>query len=392
MKRPKIFFSVGEQSGDLIASGLIREFGSTIKSFGVCGPSMVAAGCEKIDDMASFQAFGISEVISKIPKIAGRFSQLLAEVERIRPDVAVLVDAPGMHFQLAGRLKRLGIPVVQLVAPKLWAWGASRVLRLKNDFAKVLGILPFEKEFFQSRGVNYEYVGCPVVDRVQAAKGRVSMSAQEHGSHYQRHVAHQWHAALPGSRMSEWKFFIPFFVRLLQKNASKNIRWFVPVSENFSWDVLERTFKKSLQDLAAIDFDHTSFKPSCFEQLACVGPVSFVKGHSLEVMAMAEACLVSSGTVALESALLQKKTVVVYKLDSFSYSIAKRLVNIPYVSLPNLALNKPLLDEHLQELSVEAVSDSLFAKPMDAEGYKSLVECFTPMDYAKCRKQVFELI
>ena len=105
MAKPKIFFSVGERSGDLIAASFMRELGERADTFGVCGPQMLLQGCRQVEDMARFQAFGVTEVIRKLPEIAGGFSQLISEVERIGPDVAVLVDAPGLHFQLAERLK-----------------------------------------------------------------------------------------------------------------------------------------------------------------------------------------------------------------------------------------------------------------------------------------------
>jgi lipid-A-disaccharide synthase len=384
MKRPKIFFSVGEQSGDLIAAGVVRAIGSDGDCFGVCGPKMLAAGCYPVDRMEVFQAFGVSEVIQKIPAITSRFSQLVAEIERQKPDVAVLVDAPGLHFQLAERLHGIGIPVVQLVAPKLWAWGAHRVKRLKRDFAKVLGILPFEQGFFTGHGVDYTYIGCPVVDRVDSVKSKISRD----------HDSFSWHAALPGSRFSEWKFFLPFFSQFLQFNKDRNTRWVVPVSENLDWGDLKSYFESSLAEIKNVPCDGPKFSINDlgFLSLGTCGPVDFVKGNSLEVMARSNACLVSSGTVALEAALLGKKTVVVYKLDGLSYQVAKSLVKISYVSLPNLALDRALLDEHLQEVEVEAVSESLFSSPMDNKGYKSLVECFKPMDYAKCRNEVFELI
>jgi lipid-A-disaccharide synthase len=382
MDKPKIFFSVGERSGDLIAAGLIGELGDKADAYGVCGPQMLLQGCKQVEDMAKFQAFGVTEVIRKLPGIVGRFSQLISEVERIRPDVAVLVDGPGFHFQVAERLKNMQIPVVQLVAPKLWAWGASRVKRLNRDFAKVLGILPFEEEFFKSHGVPYQYIGCPVVDRVENV--RTKLKGKTLSGCY---------AALPGSRLSEWGFFLPFFQEFLQFNQSKNIRWIIPVAENLNWQKLQTKFKQSLDDIDKIEC--TAPAPELaslgLKELRRCGPVSFVQGSSLEVMSLAEACLVASGTVALESALLQKKTVVVYKVDNLTYRIAKSSVKIKYASLPNLALDRALLKEHLQHFSVEEVSRSLFDDPMDVQGYQSLVDCFGPMDYARCTKEVLEL-
>ncbi len=390
MKRPKVFFSVGEKSGDLIAAGVIRALGSEAICFGVCGPKMIEQGCTAVESMESFQAFGVSDVVQKIPKIVGRYSQLIAEIERIDPDVVVLVDAPGLHFQLAERLRGLNIPIVQLVAPKLWAWGASRVKRLRRDFAKVLGILPFERKFFEDHGVKYKYVGCPVVDRVGEVLQEIAL--QEKGREEKNNA--KWYAALPGSRLSEWSFFLPFFAKFLRENAARKTKWVIPVSDNLEWGYLQKKFSESLSALKGISDDQCKLglDKHKFSVIASYGPVSFVKGDSLKVMALAEACLVSSGTVALESALLQKKTVVIYKLDDLTYRVAKALVQIPYVSLPNLALSRPLLDEHLQQLDVHSVSASLFSSPMDQKGYESLVECFTPMDYAKCRNEVLELV
>ena len=131
---------------------------------------MRAAGVEPVARMEDLMVMGFVEVLKHLPRIKGIESTALEAVRRERPQFAVLVDYPGFHLRLAEDLRRMGVKVCQYVAPQLWAWGQHRVHRLAAVTDLVLGIMPFEEEFFRTSGVNFRYVGTPQVDRAATAR------------------------------------------------------------------------------------------------------------------------------------------------------------------------------------------------------------------------------
>ena len=132
--------------------------------FGIGGARLQKAGLRSILDSRQLLAMGFTEVLGVIPRAWRALGEIEKAARASKPDVAVLIDYPDFHFRLARRLKRLGIPVVYYITPKVWAWRRGRVRLLRDLFARVLTILPFEAEFYEREGLAVTYVGNPLLD------------------------------------------------------------------------------------------------------------------------------------------------------------------------------------------------------------------------------------
>lgn len=329
----KCFISVGEHSGDLLAAQLVQELKTQIPQLhfsGITGKEMLKVGVEQLVSMDVLNVMGLFDVLKKTAEIKMVEKRVLSHLDRWKPNIAILVDYPGFHFRLAEQLKMRGIKVVQYIAPKLWAWGASRVYRLRRDFDLVMGIFPFEAEFFRSRGVDFEFVGCPHLRRLEKIEScHATLKLDE-----SKPVV----AMLPGSRESEVKRILPIMLKLKQKLAAADpkLQFCVPVAANLSYEKV----------LKSIPEEEKS-------------GVLFVKQKSLEIMKGSDLAIVASGTATLECALLGTPMVVLYKMDSLSYFLAKRKVTTKWVSLVNIIMSKEVVPEFIQNIDEEGVLSTL---------------------------------
>lgn len=318
------FISAGEPSGDLLAADLVRAFHFRergIQFEGLAGHLMQQAGVRVLWPLEKLSAMGLIDVLKQAPRLRILERNILARIDRNPPDLAILVDYPGFHFRLAEQLKLRKIPVIQYVAPKVWAWGASRVSRLKRDFELVLGILPFEKDFFIRHQVPWHYVGCPHLARIESVRrSRRELALPESG---------RLIACLPGSRMTEVRRILPVLARLRRRfhALADDITFAVPVAGNLP-------FQQVLQLL-----------PQEEREGMC-----FVRGESLALMKLADLAIVASGTATLECALAGTPMLVVYLMDALSYRLARRKVRIQWVSLVNLCLGREAVPEYIQEI------------------------------------------
>lgn len=329
----------------------LRERLPRHQAFGIAGAAMTKAKVSPIASIAELSVMGVGEVLAKIGQLRMLESRILAYVDRMHPSFAVLIDNPGFNLRLAEQLTMRRIPVFQYVAPKLWAWGANRVEKLQRDVDTVLGILPFEEEFFRTRGVNYQYVGSPLKDRIS----KVVVRRDSFGVAAHKKIL----ACLPGSRNSEILLNLPTILRLHQtlKAQLPDALFVIPVAPNIPMPLVAdvvRSYMGQELNLAPVksggDIQVESWQ---------LENIRFVRGMSLEIMAIADAAVVASGTATLECALLGTPMVVVYTMSSLSYEIARRMVHLPYVSLVNLIAGRRVVAEFIQEFSIHDVAASV---------------------------------
>ena len=166
-----LFISAGEASGEhygaLLIEALKRRLaaaGQCADFFGMGGERMVAAGLRRVVRSEDMAVMGITEVIRHLPRIYGEFRKLKQAVRDCRPDVAVLIDFPDIHFKLAKELHRQGVPVIFFVSPQLWAWKKRRIRLVQKYVSRMLVIFPFEEPFYRERGVEAEFVGHPLAE------------------------------------------------------------------------------------------------------------------------------------------------------------------------------------------------------------------------------------
>src|ERR1700694_956327 len=159
---------------------------------------MRAAGCETVVDAKDLAVVGITEILSHLPKIYGRFRRLIFEADKRKPDLAVVIDSPAFNWRVAREMKKRGVPVVYYVAPQFWAWRQGRVRLLRDYVDKALVIFPFEEKFYRDRGVDAIFVGHPLADLPRPPIDRAAYATQ-----YRLDAAKPWITLMPGSRVKE---------------------------------------------------------------------------------------------------------------------------------------------------------------------------------------------
>src|SRR5256714_4659949 len=192
------------RSSPLSAGEGARATHSEIEFFGLGGEKMRAAGCDIVVDAKELSVVGITEILSHLSKIWGLFHKLIAEADRRRPDLAVVIDSPAFNWRVARQMKKRGIPVVYYVCPQFWAWRQGRVRLLRKYVDKALVIFPFEEKFYRDRGVDAEFVGHPLAEFPHPAIERADYAVQ-----YKLDPEKHWITLMPGSRVKEVRMNLP---------------------------------------------------------------------------------------------------------------------------------------------------------------------------------------
>ena len=315
----KLYIIAGEASGDLHGSNLIkalRNQNPEVQCRVWGGDMMQEAGGELVKHYRDLAFMGFVEVLANLRTILNNIRFCKQDILDYQPDVVVFIDYPGFNLRIARWLREsvnaglLKSKIVYYIAPQIWAWHTSRVHAIKRDMDKVLVILPFEKAFYEKYDVVAEFVGHPLLDVIPKA-------ADPTGT-----VSPKTIALLPGSRRQEVKKILPVMLSVTENFPEFT---FVIAASN----ALPESFYKSF----------TTAYPN----------VSVVTGKTYEVLGKAEAALVKSGTSTLETALLGTPEVVCYAGNPISYAIAKRVVDIKYISLVNLIADAPVVEELIQD-------------------------------------------
>jgi len=312
----KYYIIAGEASGDLHGSNLIKELHhldatATIRCWG--GEKMQAAGSTLVKHYRELAFMGFVEVISNLPTIFKNLSFCKEDILEHSPDVLILIDYPGFNLRIAKWAKENNIRVVYYISPQVWAWKENRVKMMKQCIDKMLVILPFEKNYYKTKwNWDVEYTGHPLVEEVEKTKLNI-----EHQQLSEKNII----ALLPGSRKQE----------ILKK---------LPVMLEVS---------KEFPDYQFIIAKAPGLDDSFYAELIKdYNNVSSVSNQTYALLQQSTAALVTSGTATLETALFQVPQVVCYKGNEISYQIAKRLVNIKYISLVNLIMDKEVVKELIQ--------------------------------------------
>ena len=352
-----IFVSAGEPSGDLLAGEMLehlKELLPEAKFFGICGERMRRSGCEELFSIEELSVMGFVEVLKHLSYIKRLESSLLEEIEIRKPQISILIDYPGFHLRLGDALKLRGSFVFQYVAPQLWAWASWRTKKLKASTDEVLGIMPFEAEFFRQREVNYTYVGTPQVDRALAASG----DRARFGLDTSKKIV----GFFPGSRRSEIQKLLPRMLAAREslRRLDPNLHFVLSAAPNLSLTLFAEQLGVVLP---APSIESEGLK--VFE----LGDTTLVQGQSIHLMKCSNAALVTSGTATLECALVGTPMAVGYVMQGLSYQIAKRFVKLPHISLVNLVADYGLVKEFVQNFTGDELAAELLKLIRD-DGYR----------------------
>lgn len=325
----EIMFVAAEASSSLFALRLM-EFWKKQKRdyhfFGVGSPEMEALGFERLGKSEEMAVVGVSEIIDQYAHLKEVFNRLVAEAARRRPKLVVVMDYPEFNLMLSKRLHAMGIPVVYYVSPQVWAWRKGRVEQIKKYCRKVLLLFPFEREFYASKNVPFEFVGHPVLDELNDKY----FTAEYRRSHRARCGVQENEIVIglmPGSRRGEIKQHLQMQLEIARRLCLRysNIRILLMVAPT-------RT-KEELQDqLGDLKF-----------------PLMMQKDEPLEMIHLADFILAASGTATLQVALLEKPMVIMYKMKWLTGIVAKVLVRgVKFFGLPNLIAGREIVPERWQ--------------------------------------------
>ncbi|MFQ5330127.1 MAG: lipid-A-disaccharide synthase [Thermodesulfobacteriota bacterium] len=324
MEEKRILIISGEASGDIHGAALIEELKGLIPSlkiFGMGGPRMREAGQEGFDagDMA---VVGVAEVVGRLPAILRRLRELKAILDRERIDGVVLIDYPDFNLRFAKEAKKRGIPVIYYISPQVWAWRRGRVKKIARLVDKMLVVFPFEVPIYEEAGVDVEFVGHPLMDRVSCPLDKNEAKA---ALGYERTEVVV--TLLPGSRKEEAATLLPVMLEGAVEAAEASrwkVRILIPASENIDEMLLKTVLK------------------------GCPEFVRTVEGEMYTALRASDTAVIASGTATLEAAIIGTPMLIVYKLSTLSYMLAKLLVGVEYVGLPNIVSEKPIVPELIQ--------------------------------------------
>lgn len=309
----KYFIIAGEASGDLHGSHLMSALKAkdTAASFAYWGGDMMESVSGKpLKHYRDLAFMGFVEVLMNINTIRKNFALCKRQISDYQPDVLILIDYPGFNLRMAEWAKKKGLTVYYYISPQLWAWKSRRIEKIKKFVDRLFVILPFEKTYFEARGVDVSYYGHPLVNIIDDYKNNHPRPRQL--------VA----AILPGSRKQEIAKILPRMIQGAEKtNAAKFYISKAP------------SIPKSFYE--AIIPDDERFE--------------LFEGSSYDLLNRSEAAMVTSGTATLECALFGVPEIVCYYGSSISYQIAKRLVNIKYIALANLIVDREIIKELIQQ-------------------------------------------
>lgn len=322
----KIGICAGEQSGDVLAAELIKAIQKKhpdAEFVGIAGPQMQALGCKPLFPVSDLSVMGVAEVLPKIPAILRIRKKVLQYFLDNPPDIFIGVDAPDFNLPVETRLKNAGIKTVHYVSPTIWAWREGRVHKIKRATDLVLCLFPFELPIYEQYKVPAAYVGHPAADKLPTLSNRVEM---------RKHLGYDENAKivalLPGSREMEiqrlGKLFLAAAHWLHKKDPT--IQFVLPLAKPETRKYFENLFKNS----------HYTYS------------LKMLNGQAHDAIKASDVVLVTSGTATLETFLLNRPMVVIYKMSGFNWALAKFLVNVKYIALPNILANAPLVPELLQ--------------------------------------------
>lgn len=318
----KYYIIAGEASGDLHGSNLIKALKekdpeAEIRAWG--GDLMQEAGAELVKHYKDLAFMGFIEVVRNLRTILGNMKFCKQDIEAFQPDVVIMIDYPGFNLRIAKWTHQKGLKTFYYISPQLWAWHSSRVHGIKATIDRMFVILPFEKEFYEKYDYEVDFVGHPLLDVVDNYPAQPGFKEQNNLD--ERPII----ALLPGSRKQEISRMLGIMLQVIPDFPDYQfvIAGAPSISLSFYEDIIQQTGSK--------------------EQ------VSVVSNKTYDLLKQAKAALVTSGTATLETGLFNVPQVVCYKGNQLSYWIARRLVNVKYISLVNLIVDQPLIKELIQD-------------------------------------------
>ena len=291
---------------------------------------MRAAGCDTVVDTKDLAVVGITEILSHLPKILGRYRHLIAEADRRKPDLAIVIDSPAFNWRVARQMKKRGIPTVYYVAPQFWAWRQGRVRLLRDYIDKALVIFPFEEKFYRDRGVDATFVGHPLAELPLPTITREAYAQQ-----FQLDPAKQWITLMPGSRMKEVRMNLPTIVDASLRLGDK-YEYLLPLAPTLDPEFLYGVMAEESDD------------PDARRRRSELPKIKVVP-DALPALYHSRAGIIASGTATVEAAMMNLPFLMVYRVSPLTYLLGKPRVKVPRFAMVNLIAGEEVVPELVQD-------------------------------------------
>ena len=332
----RYYVIAGEASGDLHGSNLIKALHKKDKEADVrCwgGDKMEAAGATVVKHYKDLAFMGFVEVVANLSTILKNISFCKQDIQQYQPDVLVLIDYPGFNLRIAEWAKKQGIKIVYYISPQVWAWKENRVKKIKRDVDKMLVILPFEVDFYKNKWqFDVSYVGHPLTEVIENEHENVPVNKLS-----DKPII----ALLPGSRKQEISVKLPIMLKMVEK----------------------------FPDYQFVVAQAPSQPDSFYQDLIGDKNVLIANNQTYNLLKQAKAALVTSGTATLETALFGVPEVVCYKGNPVSFWLATKLVDVKYISLVNLIMDKEVIKELIQDEFNEVMLEAELKKILEDQDY-----------------------
>ena len=348
----KYYIIAGEASGDLHGSNLMKaihkeDTQADIRFWG--GDLMQAAGGKLVKHYKALAFMGFAEVLFNLKTILNNISFCKKDILEFQPDVLIFIDYPGFNMRIAKWAKTQNIPTHYYISPQIWAWKENRIKDIKRDFDQLYVILPFEKDFYEKKHhFPVEFVGHPLIDAIHNRKKVDELTFRKEHQLDERPII----ALLPGSRKQE---------------ISKLLHEMLAVVDDFP------DYQFVIAGAPGQDFDF-------YQRFLTNKAVHFISNKTYDLLSVAHAALVTSGTATLETALFKVPEVVCYKGNWISYQIAKRIITLKYISLVNLIMDEEVVTELIQgDCNAKKIKAEL-SKILEEDYRKKLIEKYDQLE------------
>jgi len=340
----------GEASADVHGSNLVKamkRLDPGIVFWGIGGKNMEKAGVKTLFSSSEMAVVGLTEVLSKLRTIARASGRLKYILKSKHPDLLILIDYPDFNIHLARTAKRFQVPVLYYISPQVWAWRRGRVRKIARRIDRMAVILPFEKAFYEKRGLPVDYVGHPLLD---------TLSKEADERHFEvesgREQGYPIVGLLPGSRKEEIRNLLPVMIESLK--------------------ILRKKYPKIQCRLSLAPTIEAEFIRPFTENSAV--KIEIIPGDTFETLRICHVALVASGTATLETALMGIPMVIAYKISPLSYLLGRIVVRVPYIGLVNLVAGEEVAPELIQNDVVPDKLASEALKILEDEGVKEHIK------------------
>ncbi|MCW9032634.1 MAG: lipid-A-disaccharide synthase [Rhodospirillales bacterium] len=321
-----LYIIAGEPSGDVLGARLMQalkqEHQGQINFFGIGGPRMSEQGLKSLFPMSELSIMGLTEIIPHIPKLLGRITETVEDIQAKNPSALITIDSPAFSLRVSKKLKGKGIPLIHYVAPSVWAWKPGRAKKVARYLDHLLALLPFEPPYFEVEGLSTSFVGHSILES-GADQGSKNSFRAKHSIPLNAPLL----CLLPGSRSGEIKRLLPVFeeaLALIHKELP-DLHLVLPTIERQANKLREATenWTETIHIIEGIEEKYDAFAAS-------------------------DVALAASGTVALELAMASTPMVITYKVNPITHFIVRKMVKTKFGNLTNILLQREVIPELIQ--------------------------------------------